>query len=105
MPAQRKGADHVDVEDLLQVFLAKVLGRAVDLVADRKTRTDRKPPGKMGGFISKYCRDAGMILRNNGDILVIAPALVMTDDQAEEMIGVLDEAIAAAMVPGAIEGE
>ncbi len=78
---------------------------AVDLVADRKTRTDGKPPGKMGGLISKYCRDAGMILRNNGDILVIAPALVMTDDQAEEMIGVLDEAIAAAMVPGAIEGE
>jgi adenosylmethionine-8-amino-7-oxononanoate aminotransferase len=44
-------------------------------------------------------------LRNNGDILVIAPALVITDAQAEEMIGVLDEAIAAAMKPGAIEGD
>ena len=77
---------------------------AIDLVADRETRAERKPAGKMGGFISRYCRDAGMILRNNGDILVLAPALVMTDAQMEEMVGVLDEAIGAAMKPGAVEG-
>ena len=34
-----------------------------------------------------------MILRNNGNILVMAPALIMTNDQADEMVGMIDEAI------------
>ena len=70
---------------------------AVELVANRDTREPFSPPGRVGGFISNYCRESGMILRNNGDILVMAPALVMTNEQADEMIGVVDEAIAEAM--------
>ena len=69
---------------------------AVELVADRETREPLSPAGQAGGFISKRCRERGMILRNNGDILVMAPALVMTDAQADEMIDLLDKAIADA---------
>jgi adenosylmethionine-8-amino-7-oxononanoate aminotransferase len=69
---------------------------AVELVANRETRAPLSPTGKAGGFISRTCRESGMILRNNGDILVMAPALVMTDAQADEMVSGLDAAIAKA---------
>ena len=69
----------------------------VELVADRKTRRPFAAPGKVGSCISTFCREAGMILRCNGDIIVMAPALIMTNAQADEMIGVMDQAIAHAM--------
>ena len=66
---------------------------AVELVADRETRKPLSPAGRAGKCVNDYCREAGMILRNNGDILVMAPALVMTDEQADEMVAILDKAI------------
>ncbi len=50
--------------------------------------------GKM--FACEHCCKNGMILRNNGDILVIAPALIMTKDEADEMLGKIDLAISDA---------
>jgi len=38
-----------------------------------------------------------MILRNNGDILVIAPALTMTKDETDKMIQLIDQAISEAI--------
>lgn len=70
---------------------------AVEMVADRKTRKPLSPPGRMGAAVNDACRRAGMILRNNGDILVMAPALIMTNKQADEMVGKMDEAIAHAI--------
>ena len=70
---------------------------AVELVANRQTREPLSPPGRAGAFISNACLESGLILRNNGDILVMAPALIMTDEQADEMTGTLDSAIAEAM--------
>jgi len=70
---------------------------AVELVADRETREPLVPAGRAGAFVNKTCRENGMIMRNNGDILVMAPALVMTDEQADEMVSKLDAAIAAAI--------
>ena len=37
------------------------------------------------------------ILRNNGNILVMASALIMTNEQADEMVGMIDEAIGQTM--------
>jgi len=50
----------------------------------------------VGSWIRDYCYENGMILRNNGDILVIAPALVMTRKQIDEMLDLMEGAIAAA---------
>ena len=50
----------------------------------------------VGSWIRDYCYKRGMILRNNGDILVIAPALVMTRKQVDEMLGLMEKAICAA---------
>lgn len=62
--------------------------RALELSADR----DRG----VGGWIRDYCWKKGMILRNNGDILVLAPALSMPDGDIELMLGLLEEALMAA---------
>jgi putrescine aminotransferase len=50
----------------------------------------------VGSWIREYCYKRGMILRNNGDILVIAPALVMTKEQIDEMIALMARAVSAA---------
>ena len=70
---------------------------AVELVGDRETRAPLDPPGKAGRHIADFCRKAGMILRNNGDVLVLAPALVMTFAQADRMLNTLNDAIDSAM--------
>jgi len=70
---------------------------AVELVADREARQQLSPSGRVGSYINNRCRESGMILRNNGDILVMAPALIMTKEQADEMLRIVDDAIADAM--------
>jgi adenosylmethionine-8-amino-7-oxononanoate aminotransferase len=69
---------------------------AVELLADRETRKSFDTKLGIGSWIRDYCWQKGMILRNNGDILVIAPALIMKRDEAEYMLGLIDEAISAA---------
>ena len=70
---------------------------AVEMVKDRETREPLSPAGQVGSYVSTCCREAGMILRNNGDILVMAPALIMTNAQADEMVDGIDKAIAQAL--------
>ena len=70
---------------------------AVELVADKNTKAYLDPELGVGSWIREWCWDNGMILRNNGDILVIAPALIMTTGEADEMLLKIDQAIAAAV--------
>ncbi|MBI3923280.1 MAG: aspartate aminotransferase family protein [Armatimonadetes bacterium] len=70
---------------------------AVEMVANRETREHLSPEGRAGAYVSERCRDAGMILRNNADLLVMAPPLIMTNEQADGMVGILDEAIRQAV--------
>ena len=50
----------------------------------------------VGGFIREFCYSQGMILRNNHNILVFAPALIITEGQIDEIMAALDRALAAA---------
>ncbi len=70
---------------------------AVELLADRPTRRQLDPKLGVGNFIRQYCWEHGMILRNNGNILVIAPALVISDAEIDFMLKTLGGALAAAM--------
>jgi len=70
---------------------------AIELMADRKTRTKFDPKLKVGTFIRDWCWDNGMILRNNGDTLVIAPSLTTTREEINVMLGRLNEGISLAM--------
>jgi adenosylmethionine-8-amino-7-oxononanoate aminotransferase len=66
---------------------------AVELLADRKTRKPLDPKLKIGNAIREYCWNHGMILRNNGDILVIAPALTITKKETDFMLDLIENAI------------
>ncbi len=70
---------------------------AIELVSDKKSKRPLDSKLKVGSWIRDYCWNHGMILRNNGDILVIAPALTITKEQADEIIGTIDSAIAGAI--------
>ena len=69
---------------------------AVELMDDRTTRAKLKE--EYGVFIRDWCYAHGMILRNNGNMLVIAPPLVISDAELDRVIDYLRKAIQAAMV-------
>lgn len=70
---------------------------AIELMADPDTRTRFDPGLKVGTFIRDWCWNHGMILRNNGDTLVIAPAITTTREEINIMLGQIDESISQAM--------
>jgi adenosylmethionine-8-amino-7-oxononanoate aminotransferase len=55
-----------------------------------------KADAKVGTWIRDWCWEHGMILRNNGNILVLAPSLIITRAQVDEMLGLIEQAIAGA---------
>ena len=69
----------------------------VELTANRRTKTPLDAGLDVGGWIRDYCYQRGMILRNNGDILVMAPALIITREQIDEVVAMIDKSIAAAI--------
>lgn len=70
---------------------------AVELVANKKTREYIDPKLKVGSWIRDWCWKNGMILRNNADILVVAPSLILSKDEADEMLGKIDQVISEAI--------
>ena len=70
---------------------------AVELAAERSPRKKLNPKLGVGSWIRDWCYENGMILRNNGDILVIAPALIISPEEIDLMIGLMGQAIEAAI--------
>ena len=66
-------------------------------MADRRKKTPLDPKLGVGSWIRDYCYKRNMILRNNGDILVIAPALIITQEQIDTMLELMDRSIGAAV--------
>ena len=54
------------------------------------------PKLKLGTFMRDYCYRNGMIMRNNGDILVFAPALIITRQQVDDIMRILDAGLCEA---------
>jgi len=51
----------------------------------------------VGTWIRDWCHENGMILRNNGDILVLAPSLVISREETDLMLGLIEGAMAGAV--------
>ena len=68
---------------------------AVMLVADRATKQPLDPKLNVGGRIQDWCYRHGMILRNNGDILVLAPSLIITEEETDMVLDLIDRALTA----------
>ncbi|OGV77823.1 MAG: hypothetical protein A3K19_01735 [Lentisphaerae bacterium RIFOXYB12_FULL_65_16] len=70
---------------------------AVRLMADGKANKPLDAKLKVGSWIRDWCYRNGMILRNNGDILVLAPPLIITRKEVDLVVGLMDKAIGAAV--------
>ena len=70
---------------------------AVELMADRKTKAPLDAKLNVGNFIRDWCWEHGMILRNNGDTLIVAPALVISKEEIDLMLANIDRAIQSAI--------
>jgi adenosylmethionine-8-amino-7-oxononanoate aminotransferase len=71
--------------------------RAVELSADPESCQALPSDMKVGEFVRDWCYRNGMILRNNGDILVLAPALVVTEEIIDEIVSNIESGIRAAI--------
>jgi adenosylmethionine-8-amino-7-oxononanoate aminotransferase len=65
----------------------------VELVEDRESRRPFANPGVIGGRVQRYAQDRGLIFRNVGDVLTLSPPLILTMEQADQIVAGLDEAI------------
>lgn len=66
---------------------------AVELVADRGTRATFDPALKVGARVTRRAQAAGLILRNRGDVLTLAPPFVISEAQIDEAVAILRNAI------------
>jgi L-2,4-diaminobutyrate transaminase len=68
---------------------------AVELVADRERKVRLEPSLKAGARFSKACLDRGLIARGmpHGDILGLAPPLVLTVEEADRIADIVTEAL------------
>ncbi len=68
----------------------------IELVADRKTKAYLPREKAVGNWIRRRAWDLGLIIRADSDILLLAPPLTITQDEADRMIAIVDQAIGEA---------
>ncbi len=78
------------VETMRSPLVGKVSGIGLLLAVTLKA------DAKVGTWIRQFCWENGMILRNNGNILVLAPSLVITKKEADFMLDLIERALAGA---------
>ena len=67
---------------------------AVELVADRGT----KEPGQIADKVRRAALDRGLFTRIRGEILLLAPPLIISDDEVDRLVSIVRDAIAAVAV-------
>ena len=65
----------------------------VELVADRKSKAPFESAEGFGKAVANRCRDNGVLVRNIYDTFIISPPLVLTRQQVDRMVQVMDEAL------------
>jgi len=85
-----------ELYDLDSVGEVRGLGliAAVELVADRATKAVFDPALRVGERVRRHAQQAGLIVRNRGDIINLAPPFVISEGQIDEMVSILRHAIA-----------
>jgi adenosylmethionine-8-amino-7-oxononanoate aminotransferase len=88
-----------DLADLEAVGEIRGLGlmAAVELVADRTHRTPFDAGLKLGDEIRRRAHEAGLILRNRGDVLQLAPPLVVSDEELQQLVAIVRKSILGAL--------
>jgi putrescine aminotransferase len=71
--------------------------QALFLTSDNRSWKPLDGRLNVGSFIRDYCFQNGIILRNNGDILVFAPALIIRREEIDDVLMVLEKALESAI--------
>lgn len=66
---------------------------ALEIVQDRATRATFDPEGRVAGRVRDIAQRNGLILRAVRDILCIAPPLVITEQELDELLSILGTAL------------
>lgn len=97
-------ADHPMVGEIRGVGLIA----AVQLVADKATRTKFDPEGKVGAFFFERSHDHGLIIRNIKDAVAFCPPMIITEDEVKLAVSrfskTLDDTYEYAKAEGLIAG-
>jgi putrescine aminotransferase len=75
-------ADH----PLVGEVRAKGLLAAIELVDDKATRRMFEPPGKLGLTVRDIAIENGIVMRAVRDSLILAPPLILTEEQVDEIV-------------------
>jgi len=70
---------------------------ALELVEDKSTRKPFAPARKIGERVHEESVKRGLFSRFRGDVFMLAPPFVISDDQIDKIVNILGEAIPAAM--------
>jgi adenosylmethionine-8-amino-7-oxononanoate aminotransferase len=65
----------------------------VEFVADKATKTPFPAEFKAGTRVHEAAQRRGMFSRLRGDVYLLAPPLVTTDEQLDRMLNILGEAV------------
>ncbi|MCC7105479.1 MAG: aspartate aminotransferase family protein [Chloroflexi bacterium] len=66
---------------------------AVELVKDREKMAFFEPGEKVGEKVFKEARNRGAFIRARGDAIVLAPPLVTTESQIEQLAGIVQDSV------------
>jgi putrescine aminotransferase len=69
---------------------------AIDLVRDRASREPFPEAQKMAWRVRQAALERGVIVRASNDVVALCPPFVVTREQIDHLVDVLDEALAAA---------
>jgi adenosylmethionine-8-amino-7-oxononanoate aminotransferase len=69
----------------------------IEFVEDKATKKPFAPSMKVGERVYQECVRSGLLSRFRGDIYVLAPPFVTTDQQIDRIVNILGEAIPAAL--------
>ena len=89
----RRFADHPLVGEVRGVgFIG-----AVELIADKRSKTAFDPPGKVGAECLNNCHANGLICRAIGDVMGFCPPLILTSEQIDELFDKFEKAMTATL--------
>lgn len=78
-------------------IVGEVRGRGllagIELVRDKATRQSFPPEREMGLYIERRCEERGVILRSLGDTLTMAPPLIISEGEIEELLAAVRAAL------------
>ena len=82
-------ADHPLVGEVRGVGLLT----GIEMVADKATRAQFDPAGRVGAVVEKHARNHGLITRFVGDRIAFSPPLIITESELDEAVARITRAL------------